>query len=156
MLILRHEDCISRVARLGFNSRSNMAACSKRRWGGMILKRKLKRQQIGQLFKQKSLQLIEGYIIAPKLSCRGRVRTSTEQLATTQTVVVNPGRSAAKRRNGSMLRLSCDLHPRDERVCLPLVRRCVSIDGQDFITPQCKTDYADFRISQIDAFSRNA
>jgi len=52
------------------------------------------------------------------MSCRGRDRTFTEKLAQTQRLVVNPGRP-----NwcyvGSMFSLSFDLHPRDERACLP-------------------------------------
>jgi len=55
-----------------------------------------------------------------KIRCRGRTRTSTGQLAAVQTVVVNPGRSPALRREiGSMLRLSCYPHPRDKGACLP-------------------------------------
>jgi hypothetical protein len=55
-------------------------------------------------------------------SCRGRGRTFTRQLAVAQSSVVDPGRIIRQRgRNGSILRLSCDPHPRDKRACLPKI-----------------------------------
>ena len=54
------------------------------------------------------------------LCCRGRDRTSTRQLAVAQSSVVDPGRPDFHR-NGSMLCLSCDPHPRDKRACLPKI-----------------------------------
>ena len=68
-------------------------------------------------------------------SCRGRVRTSTRQLAFEQKkkkslnffeLVVDPSRYTC-RYNGITQCLSCYPHPRDKGACLP----------NNFITPQC-------------------
>ncbi len=69
-------------------------------------------------------------------SCRGRDRTSTEQLVVAQSSVVDPGRHALQR-NGSMLYLSCYLHPRDERACLPKISSLHSMLFKEQL--QCKS-----------------
>jgi hypothetical protein len=51
------------------------------------------------------------------LSCRGRIRTSTRQLAAVQCCGGQP--QSLRFQNGIMLRLSCFPHPRDKRACLP-------------------------------------
>jgi len=71
-----------------------------------------------------------------KHGCRGRVRTSTEQLAKKQSLVVNPGRLNPDLHRdyvGSTFRLSCDLHPRDERACLPKISSPHSICIKNFL-----------------------
>jgi len=75
----------------------------------------------GRVGKQKSHWFVQWLYI----SCRGRTRTYTGQLAKVQRLVVNPGRPYHWS-VGSTLRLSCYPHPRDERACLP----------KSFITPQ--------------------
>ena len=61
-----------------------------------------------------------------KTCCRGRDRTFTRQLAVTQSFGGRPRSLLCCQKSGSMLRLSCDPHPRDKRACLP----------KSFITPQ--------------------
>jgi len=50
--------------------------------------------------------------------CRGRIRTSTGQLAIMQTVVVNPSRPCANRKRRYITFILYP-HPRDKRACLP-------------------------------------
>ena len=74
---------------------------------------------LGQKWKASNPLLVR--VLEAFTSCRGRGRTSTEQLVVTQSWVVDPGRVGIATSPGSMLYLSCDLHPRDKRACLPKI-----------------------------------
>lgn len=66
--------------------------------------------------------MARGFTHTKKRGCRGRIRTSTGQLARKQdqwSTLVGP--SAFWRNLGSIFRLSCAPHPRDKRACLPKV-----------------------------------